>query len=207
MSSVCIIVPIGRIRPIFMLLKEKLQKQGFKELGSRLGVANVWAMPRLWGVVVNVGLGRAAGQSGKPEDAVKRVSQELAAITGQKPVPTKAKKAIAAFKTRQGMILGLKVTLHGRMMYDFLERAINAALPRTRDFRGLPESCVDKDGNLNVGIKDHTVFPEALADAAHTFGFEFTAVVKNSDRQKSLEFFRLMGFPIKGFPQERKPKA
>ena len=137
-----------------MSLKEKLQKEGLKELQKRFGIANVWAVPRIWGVVVNAGLGRMVVQSGKPEDVIARISQELAVITGQKPVPTKAKKAIAAFKTRQGMTLGLKVTLHGQRMYDFLDRLINAALPRTRDFRGLSESCVDGQGNLNWSFLD-----------------------------------------------------
>ncbi len=174
-----------------------MEKHVLPSLRAKFNLANVWAAPRLWGVVVNAGLGRMVVQSGKPEDVIKRLSQELAVITGQKPVPTKAKKAIAAFKTRQGMTLGLKVTLHGQRMYDFLDRVINTALPRTRDFRGLSESCVDGEGNLNVGIKDHTVFPEASADAAHTFGLQLTAVVKGSNKERSLEFFKLMGFPLK----------
>lgn len=180
-----------------MNLREKLKKDVWPALQAKFNLANVWATPRIWGVVVNAGLGRMAVQSGKPEDLISRISQELAVITGQKPLPTKAKKAIAAFKTRQGMTLGLKVTLHGERMYDFLDRVINTALPRTRDFRGLAESCVDGEGNLNVGIKDHTVFPEASADAAHTFGLQLTVVVKGSNKERSLEFFRLMGFPLK----------
>ncbi|MBI4120432.1 MAG: 50S ribosomal protein L5 [Parcubacteria group bacterium] len=178
-------------------LRERLKRDVWPAMQAKFNLANVWAVPRLWGVAVNAGLGRMAVQSGKPEDLVNRISLELAAITGQKPSPTKAKKAIAAFNTRQGMTLGLKVTLHGERMYDFLGRVINTALPRTRDFRGLAESCVDQEGNLNVGIKDHTVFPETSADAAHTFGLEFTVVVKGSNREKSLEFFKLMGFPFK----------
>ncbi|MBI2454213.1 MAG: 50S ribosomal protein L5 [Parcubacteria group bacterium] len=176
-------------------LKEKISKD-LKNIQIQLGAANIWAVPRLEKVVVNAGLGRAMAASAKSDDVLNKVSGELAAITGQKPVATKAKKAIASFKTRVGMPIGLKVTLHGQNMHDFLDRFIKIALPRTRDFRGLKESSVDKNGNLNVGIKDHTIFPEASADAAHTFSFEFTAVVNGSNRKKSLEFFKLLGFPF-----------
>ena len=178
-------------------LKEKIQKEVFKTLKSQLGAANVWSLPRMKSIVVNVGLGRAVTASAKPDDIVKKVSAELAAITGQKPMPTLAKQSIASFKTREGMIIGLKVTLHGEKMYDFFERFINIALPRTRDFRGVVESSVDGSGNLNVGIKDHTVFPESSADAAHTFGLEFSVVMDTPGRKESLAFFKALGFPFK----------
>ena len=119
-------------------LREKIKDKVFiKELQSSLKVGNVLALPTIRSVVVNVGLGRVVAQSAKPDDIVKKVSSEITAITGQKPVITKAKKAIASFKTRIGMPLGVKVTLHGYKMYDFLEKTVNVALPRTRDFRGL----------------------------------------------------------------------
>ena len=179
-------------------LREKIKDKVFiKELKSSLKVGNVLALPKIRGVVINVGLGRAVVQSAKPEDVFKKVSAEITAITGQKPVVTKAKKAIASFKTRIGMPVGVKVTLHGQKMYDFLEKAVNVAFPRTRDFRGLDETKVDANGNFNMGIKDHTIFPEAAADASHTFGFEFTAVISGSDKNKSLEFLRKLGFPLK----------
>lgn len=186
-------------------LKEKINSS-LNSIQNQLGAANVWAVPRLEKVVVNAGLGRAVTSSAKAEDVLKKVANELAVITGQKPIETKAKKAIASFKTRLGMTIGLKVTLHGQKMYDFLDRFIKIALPRTRDFRGLKESAIDKNGNLNIGIKDHTIFPEASADAAHTFGFEFTAVVRGSNHKNSLEFFKLLGFPFEGLPQERKAR-
>lgn len=163
-----------------------------------IGISNIWALPRIKTVVVNAGIGRLTVQSAKPEDVVKRISSELAAITGQKPITTKAKKSIASFKTREGMPIGLKITLHGQRMYDFLERFINIALPRTRDFRGIGKDCVDKDGNLNIGVRDHTVFPESSSDAAHTFGFQFTVVMASPGRKESLEFFRALGLPFKG---------
>lgn len=179
-------------------IREKIKDRAFiKELQSSLKVGNVLALPKIRSVVVNVGLGRAVAQSAKPDDIVKKVSTEITAITGQKPVITKAKKAIASFKTRIGMPVGVKVTLHGYKMYDFLERVVNVAFPRTRDFRGLDETKVDANGNFNVGIKDHTIFPEATADASHTFGFEFTAVISGSDKNKSLEFLKKLGFPLK----------
>lgn len=178
-------------------LKERINKEIAKKMQGQTGTANPWAAPRLKAVVVNTGIGRLVVQSAKPEDVIKRVSSELAAITGQKPVSTKAKKSIASFKTRENMVVGLKVTLHGGRMYDFLERFVKIALPRTRDFRGLEESCVDLNGNLNVGLKDHTVFPEASADAAHTFGLEFTAVMDSPSREASLGFFKTLGVPFR----------
>jgi large subunit ribosomal protein L5 len=176
-------------------LKEKINKET-KNIQKLLGAENVFEMPRLNRVVINVGLGRAVVSSAKPEDIIKKISSEISAISGQKPVETLAKKAISSFKTRIGMAIGIKVTLHGEKMYDFLDRFVKIALPRTRDFRGLNESCVDQAGNLNVGIKDHTVFPEASADAAHTFGFEFTVVTNGSNRETSLKFFKALGFPF-----------
>jgi len=177
-------------------LKEKINKET-KNLRKLVNVDNVFAIPRLNRIVVNVGLGRAVVSSSKPEEIIKKVSDEIAAISGQKPVETLAKKAISSFKTRTGMAIGLKVTLHGGKMFDFLDRFVKIALPRTRDFRGLSESCVDEAGNLNIGVKDHTVFPEASADAAHTFGFEFTVVIDGSNKEKSLKFFKALGFPFK----------
>ncbi len=182
----------------YKTFKEKINDKTFiKEFQGDFGIGNRMALPKIKSVVVNVGIGRIVTQNAKPEELIKKISAELAAITGQKPVETKAKKAIASFKTRMGMTLGIKVTLHGQKMYDFLDRAINMAFPRTRDFRGLNNSGVDEAGNLTIGIKDHTVFPEATADAAHTFSFEFTTVVSGSDRKKSLEFFKRLGFPLR----------
>ena len=176
-------------------LKGKIVQET-KPLQLKLGIKNSLALPRLKAVVVNVGLGRAVTSNAKPEDVIKKVSEEITTITGQKPVATVAKKAIASFKTREGMAIGVKTTLHGKKMYDFLERFIRIALPRTRDFRGLKISSVDDGGNLNIGIKDHTIFPEAVADAAHSFSIEFTAVVSGSNKKNSLEFFRTLGFPF-----------
>lgn len=176
-------------------LREKIVKEA-KPLRLKLDVGNTLALPRLKAVVVNVGLGRAVTSNAKPEDVIKKVSEEITVITGQKPIATLAKKAIASFKTRQGMVIGLKTTLRGRRMYDFLEKFVRVALPRTRDFRGLKTSSVDANGNLNVGIKDHTIFPEASADAAHFFSLEFTVVVAGSNQKNSAEFFKALGFPF-----------
>lgn len=184
-------------------LKEKINKES-KNIQKLIGVDNVFAIPRLDRVVINIGLGRVVVTAAKPEEIIKRISDEIGVISGQKPVTTLAKKAIASFKTRKGMVIGLKVTLHGHKMYDFLDRFVKMALPRTRDFRGLNESSIDESGNLNIGIKDHTVFPEASADAAHTFGFEFTAVVSGSNKEKSLVFLKALGFP---FSKSQKSKV
>lgn len=178
-------------------LKEKVKKGVLKTAKKQAGPNSAWAWPRLKGVVINVGVGRLVAQSAKPEDIISRIAGELSAITGQKPVVTKAKKAIASFKTRTGMPIGLKVTLHGDKMFDFLEKFINVASPRTRDFQGISESCVDRNGNLNIGLKDHTIFPETAADAAHTFSLEFSVIVESKSRADSLEFFKALGIPFK----------
>lgn len=179
-------------------LREKLKKEELKKTQTVIGVNNVLALPRLEKVVVNAGLARAVVQATSPDEVLKRSAGELALITAQKPVITTAKKSIASFKTRQGMPLGLKVTLRGARMYDFLERLIHIVLPRVRDFRGLDPNGLDGQGNLNIGLKEHTVFPEASADAAHTFGLEITVVLRGGNRDHKLVFLKALGFPFKG---------
>ena len=145
-------------------------------------------------MVVNSGVGRI-----RDEKQHEEIRKFLALITGQKPAPRPAKQAIAAFKTRQGLIIGYQVTLRGKRMYDFLSRLINVALPRTRDFRGLEEKSFDERGNLTVGIKEHIVFPEMIGeDYRFLFGFEITVVTTAKKREEGVELLKLVGFPIKG---------
>lgn len=175
-------------------LKEKYVKEVIPKMKESFGYKNNLAVPRILKVTVNSGIGRIS----KDEKVQKEISQALALITGQGSVVCKAKKAISAFKTRKGMVVGLKVTLRGKRMYDFLSRLINIALPRTRDFRGLESKSVDKEGNLTIGIKEHIVFPEiASEEVKNIFGLEVTVVTNAKDRGKALELFKLMGFPIK----------
>ncbi|MBI3638226.1 50S ribosomal protein L5, partial [Candidatus Wolfebacteria bacterium] len=124
------------------------------------GDKNELAFPKIDKIVINTGLGRMSQQPNFEDKILPEIAKELALITGQKPAITKAKKSIAGFKTRMGQIIGLKATIrHGRMA-DFLERLVKISLPRLRDFRGIDLKNIDKDGNLNIGIKDHAIFPE-----------------------------------------------
>lgn len=154
--------------------------------------ANAMAVPRIEKVVVNCGVGKIREEKEREE-----IQKFLGLITGQKPAPRAAKKAIASFKTREGLIIGYQVTLRGKRMYDFLSRLINIALPRTRDFRGIDESSFDAKGNLTIGVKEHIVFPEMIgADYRFLFGFEITVVTSARTRKEGIELLRLFGFPL-----------
>jgi len=174
-------------------LKDKYTKEVIPKMKEKFGYKNNLAAPRIKKAVVNIGIGSIL----KDEKGQDFISRDLSLITGQKPVPTLAKKAISGFKTRQGMVVGLKVTLRGKRMFDFLSRLINIALPRTRDFRGLPPQSVDQGGNLSIGIKEHIVFPEILPEEVKKiFGLEITIVSNAKNREEAIELFRLLGFPI-----------
>ena len=176
------------------MLKEKYQKEVVPAMKQKFGYKNDLAVPKIGKVVVNIGTGAYS----KDEKAQEEISRDLALITGQKPVVTLAKKAISAFKIRQGLPVGLKVTLRGRRMYDFVERLINIVLPRTRDFRGLPVKSIDQKGNLNLGIKEHIIFPEiSPEDIKKIFGMEITIATNAKNKERALELFKLLGFPIK----------
>lgn len=153
---------------------------------------NPFATPRLIKIVVNTGVGRI--NDAKPREEIVR---DFALIVGQKPVPTLARKAIAAFKTREGMVIGYKTTLRGRRMRDFLGRLIHIALPRTRDFRGIKEGALDEHGNFTIGIPEHIVFPEIDTEHSFTpFGFEISITTTAKSREEALAFFRNLGVPF-----------
>ena len=163
-------------------------------LQKELGVKNELALPKLQKVVVNIGLGRAL----KDEKFLEVAVADLALITGQKPRTTLAKKSIANFKIRKGMVIGAAVTLRGNKMYDFISRLVNIALPRSRDFRGINAKSIDKSGNLTIGIKEHIVFPEIKGEEMRNiFGFEITVAVKAKNRDEAIALYKAMGFPIK----------
>lgn len=181
-------------------LREKYQKEVVPQMIEKFGYKSPMAVPRIEKVVVNTGFGKMAANA-LGEEARKlqeAIAADLAAICGQKPVFTRAKKAISSFKVRKGQIVGARVTLRRKRMYDFLERLIYIALPRSRDFRGIPSSSVDKSGNLTVGIKEHLVFPEILPEnTRYVFGLEVTVTTTAKNREEGLELLKLMGFPIK----------
>lgn len=183
-----------------MKLKEKYQKEVVPAMMEKFGYKNPKAVPIIKKVIINTGFGKLV--AGKTSDEQKKIVEgilnDLALIAGQKPIITRAKIAIAAFKTKKGMPLGAKVTLRKKRMYDFLERLINIALPRTRDFRGIEEKSFDERGNLTIGIKEHIAFPEISPEKTKTiFGIEITITTNAKKREEGIELLKLMGFPIK----------
>ncbi len=177
-----------------MRLQEKYKKEIVSAMMKKFGYKNVLAVPQVEKVVINTGIGKFRDN----KNALEEIHHALVAISGQQPVYTLAKKSIASFKTRQGMKVGLKVTLRGKRMFDFLERLIGATLPRTRDFRGLELKSIDKKGNLAIGIKEYIIFPEISHEEVKTiFGLEVCVATNARNHEEGLELFRLMGFPIK----------
>jgi len=177
-----------------MKLREKYQKVIVPDLKKKLGFKNDMLVPRLTKVVLNVGFGR----HNKEKEFIASVTKALAKITGQKPVLTAAKKSISAFKIREGLVIGAKVTLRGQRMYDFVDKLVNVTFPRVRDFRGISEKSVDREGNLSVGFKEHTCFPEIQAEEVdNIFGLEVCLATTARNRAGGLELFRLLGFPFK----------
>jgi large subunit ribosomal protein L5 len=170
-------------------------------LQKEFGLKNALAVPRLTRIVVNVGVGKAENQAA----AVEATAADLAVITGQKAAVTKAKRPIAGFKLRKGDPIGLKVTLRGPRMYEFMDRLVSVAIPRVRDFRGLPQNAFDHAGNYSMGLAEHTVFPEVNIDKVQrVFGMDITFVIKNSTPERSGAFMRQMGVPLR---REGAPKG
>jgi large subunit ribosomal protein L5 len=183
-----------------MNLKEKYEKEVLPKMMKKFGYKNKMAVPKIEKVVINVGFGKLISEKDSQEQKKiqEAILEDLAQISGQRPILTKSKKSISGFKLRKGLPIGAKVTLRRKKMYDFLERLINIGLPRSRDFWGIPENSVDKNGNLTIGIKEHIAFPEISPEKTKfIFGFEVTVVTNAKDREKGLELFKLMGFPIK----------
>ena len=175
------------------ILQDKYQKEALPAMRKKFGYKNVMAVPKIVKVVVNTGVGRI-----REEKQHEEIQRYLALVTGQKPASRQAKQAIAAFKTRKGLVIGYQITLRGKRMYDFLTRLIHVALPRTRDFKGLEEKSFDTKGNLTIGIKEHIVFPEVIGEDYHfLFGLEITIVTDGKRREEGVELLKLMGFPIK----------
>ena len=175
-------------------LKEKYQKEIKQSLQKDLGLDNSMAVPRLEKIVINMGLGEAT-QNVKIMDPL---LADLASIAGQKPVITKAKKSIAAFKLREGMPIGAMVTLRGDKMYEFLDRLIAVALPRVRDFRGVSSKSFDGRGNYTLGLRDQLIFPEIdYAKVDKTKGMNVTIVTTASDDDGARALLKGFGMPFR----------
>jgi large subunit ribosomal protein L5 len=175
-------------------LREKYSKEIKSQLQKELGIENVMAVPKLEKIVINMGLGEAT-QNVKIMDPL---IADLGAIAGQKPVITKAKKSIAAFKLREGMPIGAMVTLRGDTMYEFLDRLISVALPRVRDFRGVSSKSFDGRGNYTLGLRDQLIFPEIdYAKVDKTKGMNVTIVTSAKDDNGARTLLKLFGMPFR----------
>jgi large subunit ribosomal protein L5 len=175
-------------------LKDRFQKEIAPALAKELGVTNPMAVPRLHKIVVNMGVGEAT-QNAKVLDPLVR---DLGEITGQKPVITKAKKSIAAFKVREGMSIGAMVTLRGDRMYEFIDRLINIALPRVRDFRGVSSKSFDGRGNYTLGLRDQLIFPEIdYAKVDKLKGMNVTIVTTARDDNQARTLLKHLGMPFR----------
>jgi len=174
-------------------LKDRYNEEICRGLQEKFQYKNVMQIPRLHKVVINMGLGEAI-QNPKALDAA---IADMTTITGQKPIITKAKKSIAAFKLRQGMSIGCKVTLRGDRMYEFVDKLISSAIPRVRDFKGVSAKAFDGRGNYTLGLKDQLIFPEIEYDKIDKLrGMEVVFVTSATTDEESKELLRLMGMPF-----------
>ena len=174
-------------------LKDKYKNTIMKNLMSKLSLKNIYSVPKIQKVVVNMGLGADALEKKKLETCIK----DMASITGQHPVITKFKKSISNFKSRKGANAGLKVTLRNDRMYEFVDRLVNIALPRIKDFKGLKDSSCDKFGNFSFGIKEHIVFPEINFDKVETIrGLDVTIVTTSQSKENTVSLLKEFDFPI-----------
>jgi large subunit ribosomal protein L5 len=174
-------------------LKELYSKEVAKKLRDEFAIKNPMAIPKIEKVVLNMGIGEATSNP-KVLDAA---AEELSQIAGQKPVIRRAKKSIASFKLREGVAIGTSVTLRGDRMYEFLDRLINIALPRVRDFRGVPTRAFDGRGNYTLGVRDHTIFPEIdLAKVDKAKGMNITIVTTAKNDEQARYLLRELGMPF-----------
>jgi len=180
--------------PLEIKLKQRYVSEVRPELIQRFGYDNVWAAPRLEKIVINQALGEAK------EDVriLEKAAEEIRQITGQKPVITRAKRSVSNFKLRKGMPIGLKVTLRGDRMWIFLEKLINVALPRIRDFRGVNPSGFDGRGNYNLGIREQLIFPEISYDQVDAVrGMDIAIVTTAETDEEAKALLELLGFPFR----------
>jgi large subunit ribosomal protein L5 len=188
-------------------LKEKYNKEVVPEMMKKFELKSKMAVPRISKVVLNVGIGKRIADmgSGQKKKVIDNISNDLAKITGQKPVVTKVKKSISGFKIRKGMESGISVVLREQKMLDFLMRLIHVVFPRTRDFTGLNPDSVDREGNFSLGIEEQVSFPEILPENVYeNFGLGITVVTTTQDREEGLALLKLLGFPFKKDNKEDK---
>ena len=184
-------------------LKELFVKEIQPSLKEKFGYKNLYMVPKLEKVVLNMGL----GIDGNDSKIIKSCEEDLAKITGQKPVITKFKKSISNFKSRKGANAGLKVTLRNDRMYEFLDRLVNIALPRVKDFKGLKDNSCDKFGNFSFGIKEHIIFPEINFDKVERIrGLDVTIVTTSGSKNDTISLLKEFNFPIIKSIEKKKKK-
>lgn len=175
-----------------MSISKQKQQTAYEALKGEFGYTSPMQGPRVEKVVISSGVGKK-----RDKKQIELIENRLARITGQKSAPRSARASIASFKVREGDTVGLQITLRGARMYDFLDKLIHIALPRTRDFRGLSPKAIDDMGNITVGIKEHTIFPEASdEDLRDVFGFAVTVVTTAKTKTEAEALFRHLGFPL-----------
>lgn len=176
-----------------MRLKEYYLNTVREELKKELKETNLLAVPKVVKIVINVGAGEAVSNRG----VLDKIAEQIALIAGQKPIITKARKAVSAFKIRKGFPIGVKVTLRGKRMYDFLEKLIKIVLPRLRDFRGVSLKSLDEHGNLNLGFSEQTIFPEIDFDRIDKIrGLQVTVVTDAKTKERGKKLFEKLGIPF-----------
>jgi large subunit ribosomal protein L5 len=174
-------------------LKNMYEKEILPKLMTKLNYSNKHQVPKITKIILNVGMGEDATDAKK----VKSCQDDLTSIVGQKAVVTKFKKSIANFKTRKGFAAGVKVTLRSTKMYEFIDRLVNIALPRIKDFRGLNSNGIDKFGNYSFGIKEHIIFPEVNFDKVDKIrGMDITLVTTSNSKEATLELLKEFNFPL-----------
>lgn len=177
-------------------LHDYYKKEIIPKMREMFGYKNNLATPKIEKITINIGLGDALERK---DPKITEVAKEtILKITGQKPVETKSKKSIAGFKIREGLVVGLKVTLRKNKMYDFLDKLINVTIPRTRDFRGIDSSSIDQRGNLSLGFREQPVFPEINSQAIEKIhGLQITISSSTLSKEEGLALFKFFGFPFK----------
>lgn len=174
-------------------LKERYRKEVVPELKKHGGYKNIMQVPRLDKIVLNIGLGEAIREA----KALESAERDLVAISGQHPITTRAKKSIAAFKLREGMAIGMKVTLRGERMYDFFDRLVNAVLPRMREFQGVSQDSFDGRGNYTLGLKEQIIFPEIDYDKVDKpRGLEISIVTTANTNDEGRQLLEALGMPF-----------
>lgn len=175
-------------------LLKQYQTKVIPALRKDFGIANVMAVPRITKVTLNVGVGRIH----KDDNTLERIARDLSVLSGQKASVRNAKKSVASFKVRQGVPVGYAVTLRGTRMWDFLERFVHVALPQSKDFRGIDPKNVDSYGNLNVGIREHSIFPEInLENMKDIFSMQVTVTTTAKSKEQGTALFRHLGIPLR----------